>query len=126
MTKKLSNLLLTLTAITLFCAVSATAQTKSVNKPDEVTYNLKIEDMTSEYKLQKITNLLDNYKDRIVKYETVLPNKEVKLTLKESENIVNLLEVLSNHGYTAWYKDDQNNRVVNSGRGFTEKIQELK
>lgn len=126
MTKKLSNFFLTLTAITLFCAVSATAQTKSTEKPDEVTYNLKIEDMTSDYKLQKVTNLLDNYKDRIVKYEAILASKEIKLTLKESENILNLLEVLSNQGYTAWYNDSENNRVVNSGKGFAEKFQEQK
>ena len=82
--------------------------------------------MTSQLKLQKITNLLDTYKDRIVKYETVLANKEIKLTLKETENILNLLEVLTNQGYTAWYNDNQNNRVVNTGKGFTEKFTEQK
>lgn len=80
--------------------------------------------MTSDKRLQKITTLLDKYKSRIVKYEPVLANKEIKLTLNEDENILNLLEVLSNQGYTAWYVDNSNNRVINTGKGYTEKFPE--
>lgn len=123
MTQILRKTLTALTVAFLMCT-STHAQIKSEKNKDAVVYIIKVEELNDDYKAGKISALLNKYADRIIEYTINNSNKTVALTISEKENILNIMEVFSTNGYTAWYNDNENNRVVNSGKGYTDKLPE--
>lgn len=108
----------------LLIGFSSQAQRTSLKVKDAMVYGVKIENLGSQVKQEQISSLLTRYSDRILSYEFITGTEQVDVTIKNDENILNLLEVFSANGYTAWYTDNENNRVVSSGKGYTEKFPE--
>lgn len=115
---------LTVLAVAFFMCTTTHAQIKSEKNKDAVVYIIKVEELNDDYKAVKISTMLNKYSDRIIEYTINTLNKTVALSISEKENILNILEVFSINGYTAWYNDNENNRVINTGKGFTEKFPE--
>ncbi|MBK7854148.1 MAG: hypothetical protein IPJ79_03930 [Bacteroidetes bacterium] len=115
---------LTVLAVAFFMCTTTHAQIISEKNKDAVVYIIKVEELNDDYKAVKISTMLNKYSDRIIEYTINTLNKTVALSISEKENILNILEVFSINGYTAWYNDNENNRVINTGKGFTEKFPE--
>lgn len=111
-------------SVVFLISANVNAQKPSEKISNAIVYNIKVEELNDSQVAMKISNVLEKYKDRILLYEVNTEKKEIQLTLNKDENVLNILEVFTANGYNAWYVDNDNKRIINTGKGYIEKFPE--